>query len=124
MDIFKIDPSEIKRYAGSTLTSLILLLGILVTQVDNLSTQISERVSTEIKAEVLVDFHREVEFALDKQAEKLEHDPEDIKEADLASLTYHCQGFFGEEYVPSIPPNRRVKVESLCDKVIDLYIAS
>jgi hypothetical protein len=122
MDMFKIDPAEVKRYVGSTLTSLILLVGILITQVDKLSSEISSRVSTEIKSEVLTDFNRDIEFSLDKQAEKLDKDPGDIKKADLASLTYHCQGFFGNTYVPTIPADRRVRVESLCDKVVALYI--
>jgi hypothetical protein len=116
MDALKALPALVKLF-GPTLAAVIVVSGMAFTQVDH----VAEKIGAQIKYNILYDFHRDIEFTLEKQAEKIKNDPGDLKQTDLERFTYHCAGYFGEMYVPTIPSNRKAKTEALCGKVVASY---
>lgn len=58
---------------------------------------------------------------LDKQLEKLQKDPDDVKTTDIKFLLNQCQGDFAADYIPNLPPNESITVRGACSKLENLY---
>lgn len=116
MDIFKALPALVKIF-GPTVTAIIVVFGMAFTQVDH----VAEKIGAQIKYNILYDFNADIGFTLEKQAEKIKNDPGDLKQTDLKRFTYHCLGYFGTVYVPTMPNDEKAKNEALCGKVVASY---
>lgn len=60
--------------------------------------------------------------SLDKQTEKLNKDPGDLKDSDIALLFNQCNSDFGMIYIPTLPHSQKTIAKRTCEAMGDLYI--
>jgi len=60
--------------------------------------------------------------SLNKQTEKLDNDPGDIKSSDIKLLYNQCNSDFGSVYLKSLPPSDKIRATNTCKKLEDLYL--
>ena len=63
-----------------------------------------------------------LQASLEKQAEKLESDPTDIKTSDIKFLYSQCSGDFGKHFVPKLPPTELLSAKRTCNQLEQLYL--
>lgn len=105
---------DIKTIVSIILT-LVATFGWVSTKTDEFATSVSNK----IYANVTIDTYAVVKYDLMKQLEKLDHDPEDIKQNDIYKFAYFCEGYFKEYYIPTQSNARALNIG--CDKVLELY---
>lgn len=59
---------------------------------------------------------------LDKQSEKLDSDPGDIKNADIKLLYNQCNDDFGKVFLETLPPNEMLSAKRNCSMLESLYL--
>jgi len=59
---------------------------------------------------------------LDKQSEKLDGDPSDIKTADIKLLYNQCNDEFGNVFLSKLPPNEMLSSKRNCGMLENLYL--
>lgn len=59
---------------------------------------------------------------IDKQIEKLNKDPDDIKRVDVRFLFEQCSGDFGSKYVPTLQAGDRITIKRACGQLEELYV--
>lgn len=59
---------------------------------------------------------------IDKQIEKLNKDPDDIKRVDVRFLFEQCSGDFGSKYVPTLPAGDRITISRACSQIEELHV--
>lgn len=60
--------------------------------------------------------------SLNKQTEKLESDPGDMKSSDIKLLYNQCNSDFGNIYINTLAPSEKIRAKNTCSKLENLYL--
>ena len=77
---------------------------------------------TDLITEARLPTYQMIYSSLNKQSEKLDKDPEDIKTTDITFLYNQCNSDFGATYIESLSPTLKLNGKRTCSKLGDLYV--
>ncbi len=60
--------------------------------------------------------------SLDKQIEKINKDPDDVKSADVKFLYNQCNSDFGRVFLTGLPPNQSLTAYRTCEMLEEIYM--
>lgn len=77
---------------------------------------------TELITEARLPTYEMLYSSLNKQSEKIDTDPADIKTSDISLLYNQCNSDFGLIYIESLAPTKRLNGRRTCNKLGEMYL--
>lgn len=117
--------SIIKSFVTKHTPPVISLLLAIVWATYHLSNVVNDgfvAMKTDLVQEARIPAYQMLQASLEKQAEKLESDPTDVKNSDIKFLYSQCSGDFGKHFIPSLPPTELLSAKRTCTQLEQLYL--
>lgn len=102
--------------------SILMAIGGATYYLGDVVTSQFASMKTELITEARLPAYEMLYSSLNKQSEKIDTDPGDIKTSDISLLYNQCNSDFGLIYIPSLAPTKRLNGLRTCEKLGDMYL--